>query len=65
MIQHRGLVRHLLKELPDDRIRNKGALMNTKIRCAKVESRESGALQGPREGGKASPQHNRAEPAEP
>lgn len=48
MIQHRALVRHLLKTVPDDRIRNRCALMNTRIRCAEVEARKSGALQGPR-----------------
>lgn len=56
MIQRRVLVRHLLKKIPDEElIRNRCALMNTGIRCAEEEARESGALQLLREGGEAPP----------
>lgn len=34
--------------------------MKTRIRCAKVEARESDALQGPCEGGEPPPQRNMA-----
>lgn len=65
MIQCRDLDRSPFREAPDDGIINRCLLTETRIRRAEVEPRESGALQGPREGGEAPPQHSRAGPAVP
>lgn len=64
IIQRWTSVRNLPLKAPDEGVRNRCALTETRIRHAEVEAMESGALQGPCEG-EAPPQHNGAGPAEP
>lgn len=65
LIQRRASVRSLLYKPSDEGIKNRCALVGTRVRCTEVEAMESGALQGPWEEGETPPQHGQAGAAEP